>query len=311
VSGAESAYTVLITLGLLLNGLAVACAAPVRDLLRPLGERRLLLGAVAVDLVVVPAALLVPAVLLGLPDAEVAGLVLLAAASTGPIGVALTRIARGDVPATVSIVTALGAANLVTVPALMALLLPDGLVVPVRGVTRSLLLLLVLPLAAGAVLRWALLRLRQHPEAVARTARRLGAASSVCIALAAATAFAIDPAGILSALAGPPALLGLGMVAAAGGAVLTIARDDARRRALWLTATARSVGVALTVAALHLPDADATRTTVLAVGGLTQAVPVLLLLGRDRWRRRAARTGGGGGPRRGDDADRTRPARRP
>ncbi len=293
---AELGYAVLITTGLLLNGLAVGLSAPLRDLLAPLREWRLLAGVLVVDLLVVPAGLLVPAAVAGAEPAVTAGLVLLAGASTGAIGVALTRIGRGDVPVAVSIITALGAANLVTVPLLMAVLLPEAVTVPIDAVGRSLLVLLVLPLVAGTQLRRLLERRRRHPEAVARTARRLGSASTFVIAAALVTGFAIDPRGILGALGGVPALSGVTMVVAAGLAASALSRSGRRRRALWLTMTARAVGVAVAVAALHLPGADTTRATVLAVGGLTQLLPILLVLSHDRWARLRRR---GPGPTRG------------
>lgn len=314
MSGAASAYSVLITLALLLNGMAVACTSPLRDLLAPLRERSLLLGAVVIDLIVVPVALLVPAAVGGASAETYAGLVLLAASSTGAIGVALTRIGRGDLPVTVSLVTALGVANLLTVPLLMALLLPEAITVPVTAVARSLLLLLVLPLTAGAVLRWSLTRLRRHPESVARTARRLGTASTLVLGLALATGLGIDPAGVVDALVGIAALAALCSVAAAGVAALVLTDDGPRRRSLWLIGTARAVGVALAVAAIHLPGAAETRATVLAVGGLTQALPILVLLGRDRWVRSrggswAGRRGSGRSGRRGGAARAGGPAR--
>ncbi len=293
MSGAEAFYGVLLSLALLLNGMAVACTAPMGELLAPLRERSLLVGAVLLDLLVAPAALLVPAALLGVSDATFAGLVLLAAASTGPIGIALTRIGRGDVPVTVSIVTALGAANVISIPILMAVLLDGSVFVPVVEVGRSLLLL-VLPLLAGVMTRRLLERGRRHPEAIARTARRLGAASTSLLGGALVTGFAIDPAGIVRTLVGAPAAIGLVMLVAAGVGALVLTRDGRRRRSLWLAATARAVGVALAVVAIHLPDADEARAVILAVGGLTQGLPVLLLLARDRWVRGRGRRGGGG-----------------
>lgn len=292
---AETVYGALVTVALLLNGAAVACGSPLRRLLAPLRERRLVVGAVVLDLFVVPLALLGPAAALGVTPEAFAGLVLLAAASTGPIGVALTRIARGDVAATVSIVTALGVANVVTVPALMLLLLDEPLVVPVAAVGRSLVVLLVAPLAVGALVRRVLERRQRHPEAIARTARVLGSASTLVLGGALLTGLAIDPAGILRTAVGAPAVTGLVMVGAGGLGAAVLTRDRRRRRALWLTATARSVGVALAVLALHLPDATDARATVLAVGGLGQGLPLLILLGRDRWDRRRR----GRGDRRG------------
>lgn len=293
MSRVELAYSVLVTAALFVNGLAVAGGTPLRDLIAPLRERRLLAGAFVLDLIVVPTALLVPAMLLGSDAGTVAGLVILAAASAGPIGVALARIARTDVASAVALVTLLGLANLVTTPLLMLLLLPAALHVPALELGRSLLLLLAVPLGAGAVLRRTLVRRRWHPERTARLVRRLGATSSLLLATAVTVGFLIDPPAIVDALIGPPAVSGLVMLTAVGGGAALLGLGAQRGRSVWLVTTARSVGVGLAIVAIHLPEALAARATVLAVGGLTQAVPVLALLAvnrRERARGRGGRT---------------------
>lgn len=289
MNGAGTTYAILIALALLVNGLAVAGTTPLRELLAPLRDRRLLIGAVAIDVLVVPAALLIPARLLDLPVGIVAGLAVLAAASTGPVGVALARIGCGDVPVAVALVTALGAANVVTVPLLMAVLIPSAFGVPFVAILQSLLLLLALPLAAGVALRRAQERRGRHPEAIAGTARRLGAVSTALLLAALVAAAAIDPRGVLADLASPVLLVGPVALLTVGAAARMLTADPARWRALWLTLTARSVGVALAVVGLHLRDVDGALAAVLAVGGLMQIVPVVTLVGMDRRRRPAAR----------------------
>jgi len=285
VSGAETTYAVLITLALMVNGLAVAGATPLRTLLAPLRDGGLLLRAAAIDVLLVPLILVGPAVLLDLPAGVVAGIAVVAAASNGPIGVALTRIGRGDVPVAVALVTALGAANVVTIPILMMLLVPAAVGVPVGAIAQSLVLLLGLPLAAGAALRRIQERRQRHPEAIARTARRLGAVSSALLALALCSAFAIDPRGVVADADGPVPLIALGGLVLLAGAARLVTRDPVLWRTLWLTLTARSVGVALAVVALHLPRVPGTLSAVLVVGGLTQIVPVSAILIGDRVRR--------------------------
>lgn len=288
MSRIELAYSLLVTAALLVNGLAVAGGTPVRELLAPLRERRLLASALLLDLVVVPTALLVPAALLGSDPGTLAGLVILAAASAGPIGVALTRIARADIATSVALVSLLGVANLITTPLLMTLLLPTALHVPALELGRSLLLLLVLPLAAGVLLRRTLLRRRWHPERTARLIRRLGATSSLLLAGAVTVGFLIDPRAIVRDVSGPPALAGLAMLVVTGGVIGLLGLDRRRARSLWLVTSARSVGVGLAIVAIHLPDTLAARTSVLAIGGLTQALPLLVLLALARWERRRA-----------------------
>jgi len=61
-----------------------------------------------------------------------------------------------------------------------------------------------------------------------------------------------------------------------------VTRDPLRVRTLAITLNARAVGLALTLATLHLGAVPGLRTTVLAYGGLTQLVPIIVVLGLRR-----------------------------
>jgi bile acid:Na+ symporter, BASS family len=289
---AEQVYTVLLIAALLTNGIAVAGATPMRELFAPLRRPRVVLAAFLIDIVLVPAALLIPAYLIGLDSGVRAGLVLVAASSAGPIGIALTRMVRGDMPLAVTIVTTFGALNLITVPLIAELLLPTGIRLPLLPVTVSLFGLVIAPLLVGRA--WGALAIRRglEQQAVERTLARVGTASSVLLLLAVSTAITLDVREMGSLLVGPITLITLCVMALVLVGVLLTDRDHARRRTLAVVLNARGAGIALAVATLHLPGVPGVRPAVLAFSGLTQVLPTLILLAGDQFTRRSGPRGG-------------------
>jgi BASS family bile acid:Na+ symporter len=280
----EQLYTVTLITALLLNGIAIAGASPMRVLLAPLRERRLLLAALFVDVIVLPVSVIGTAILLGLDEGTRAGLIIIMAASTGPIGMALVRILRAEVPVAVSIVAAFSASNIVTVPFMMWLLIPEALHVPAAAVIRTLLLLVIIPLLLGWTFRAVSRRLGISRERLATIIAWVASASTVALASALAIASLIDLRGLLDFLASRAALtIPAGMVASY--LVIRLMSADARRRvALWVALNARAAGLSLTIVALHLADAPNVRAAVIGYAGATQLLPLLLCLAtRRRW----------------------------
>lgn len=275
---AELVYGVLLVVGLVLNGIVLTGATPLRPLFAPLREPRLLIGIMLLDLVVVPLVAIGSAHLLDLDAVTRAALVIVAAASSGPIGIALTRLARGDVPLGVTLVTGLGALNLVTVPLLIGILLPESITIPLTGLLSNLVGLVIVPLMLGRVYA-ALAQRRGVSEATQR--RSLGVVRRIAdLALlgAVATAGTIDMSMTLQVLTGPVLGIAVGimLVVAIGARVITA--DRARIRTIAVTINARAVGLALTIAALQLSAVPGLRATILAYGGLTQVVPLAIVL---------------------------------
>lgn len=283
----EQVYAILLVAALLTNGIAVAGGAPLRVLFAPLRRPRLMLAALAIDIVLVPAALLIPAHLLDLDAGVQAGLVLVATSSAGPIGIALTRMVRGDVPLAVTIVTTFGALNLLTVPLIAGLLLPESVMLPLLPVAASLLGLVIAPLVVGRVLGALAVRRGVRQDVVERILARVGRLSSVLLLVAIMTAMTLDLREVGTLLAGPMTVITLSVMGLVLTGVLLTDRDAARRRTLAVVLNARGAGVALAVATLHLPGVAGARPTILAFSGLTQALPALLLLARDRLVRRS------------------------
>ena len=274
----------LLVLALMLNGVAIAGKTELHRLFARLRDARTMTLIVVLDLVAVPLVVVGSATLLDVDPVTRAGLVVVAAASCGPIGMALTRIARGDVPLSVTIVLGLGALNLLTVPLVTGLLLPEGLTIPLPSLLTSLVGLAIAPLVLGRVVARLLARADRGPQQTAAVLARAGRVADVSLAGAIGMALLLEPRAVLGALVGPVLPIALVTMTAVVVAARAITQDAAARRTIAMTVNARAVGLALAVATLHLGDVEGLRAVVLAYGGLTQAAPVLVALAVRRFR---------------------------
>lgn len=272
-------YTVLLVVSLWCNGIVTVSRQDFRELFAPLANRRLLGGSLLIDVLLVPAVMVTLIFLLpGITDGMRIGLVLIAAASTGPIGAVLTRIVRGDVPLATSLITAFGVLNLVTVPLIGALLLGRTVPFPLVPVMSSMLQLVFLPLAIGTV--WRRIAVKRKVALARREAqmRVLSVISTVFLAAAALVALAVDFVQVVKMLAGPIGVLALLTAAATTLAAFAVGDSRARRVTLTIVLNARAGGLALTVTALHFAHTPDVRATVVAFSIVTQLFPTLTVL---------------------------------
>jgi len=281
----ELVYTILLVVALVLNGVALTGSTPLSAFFGPLRETRLITSAVAIDTLVVPVIVLGLALALGLDDVTRAGLVIVVACSAGPIGIALARVARGDLALAVTLVTGIGVLNLLTVPAVTGVLLPQSLALPTGPLLSSLVGLVVVPLALGRALD-ALLTWRGTTDAArARLLAGIGRMASASLLGAVSVAALLEPQLVASVILGPVTAIALVAMVSVTFLSRAITPDPARRRALSVVLNARAVGLALTVTALNLGDVPKLRATVLAYGGLTQVLPIAgVLIARRRTR---------------------------
>jgi BASS family bile acid:Na+ symporter len=274
----EATYAALLILALMLNGVAIAGGTPLRVLAAPLRERGLLVRIVLLDLVLVPLVAVGVAMLLDVDPVTRAGLVLVSAASCGPVSIALTRLAGGDVPLSVTLVVGLGALNLATVPLVTTLLLPSGLLIPIGTLLTTLLGLAVAPLLVGRAVAAIRASLRISDPAYQRLLRIAARSSNVTLLGAISVALLLEPGPVLEALAGPVLVVAVVVMLAVTLGARVVTSDPSRVRTLSVAINARAVGLALALATLHLGDVEGLRATVLAYGGLTQLVPILVVL---------------------------------
>jgi predicted Na+-dependent transporter len=278
VAGIETLYAVLLLVALALNGIAIGGVTRLAQLTAPVREAGLVARIMMLDVVIVPLIVIGAAVTLDVDPVTRAGLVIVSAASSGPIGIALSRIARGDVPLSVTIVVGLGALNLVTVPFVTTLLLPAGITIPIMTLLTSLVGLAVAPLLIGRLVA----RIRDvtgtGEVAYGRLIGLARTSADVALAGAVTTALFLEPREVLAVLSGP--VLGIACVVMLVIALTAraVTDDPARIRTVAITINARAVGLALALATLHLGDVEGLRATILAYGGLTQLVPILVVL---------------------------------
>ncbi len=290
VRGTETLYTTLLVSALVLNGIVLTATARLRDLFAPLRQRRIVASSLCLDTIIVPVIVIGLALLLRVEDVTLAGLVIVAAASAGPIGIALARVARADIPLAVSLVTGIGLLNLFTVPAFSRLLLPASIPLPFGALLSSLVGLLLVPLLLGRLFSGLLVRLRTKSATRTQVLALIGTLASVSIAGATGVALFLEPQLALQALTGPVTPIAIVTMVVVTVIARAITPDAARRRTIAVVINARAVGLALTITAVHFGDVPGLRATVLAYGGLTQLVPiVVVLVARRLYRRRSIR----------------------
>lgn len=274
----ETVYGVLLIGALLLNGVAVTATTPFRTLLAPVREVGFIVRILLLDVVLVPLVAVLVASFLDLDPVTRAAVVIVAAASTGPIGIALTRIAHGDVPLSVTLVVGLGALNIVTVPIVTGLLLPTGIAIPLGTLLSSLLGLAIAPLVLGRGLAIALERVQASATTVSAVRRSAQRGADVLLAGAVSVALLIEPRAVLDALTGPITVVAVVVMGVLTLGARVVTKDPARVRTLAVVLNARAVGLALTLATIHLGTVAGLRAAILAYGGLTQIVPLAAVL---------------------------------
>lgn len=123
----------------------------VRDLLAPLGNLRLLLSALGINFLLVPAVAWGLAQILPLgPDLQV-GLILMSAVAGAPLGIKAAQLARGDEAAAGSLVTLQVVVTVIYLPFVLPLLVP-GIRVDTVAIAMPLFLQVLLPLGAGLMM---------------------------------------------------------------------------------------------------------------------------------------------------------------
>jgi BASS family bile acid:Na+ symporter len=168
---------------------------------------------IALDAIAIPLVVYVLARLLAVPEGYTAGLVLVGAASAGAIGLAVVRLADGDVPLAIGLVVVLEAANLITIPVWSTILLPEQVRPPVADVIGTLVVGILVPFLVGSGLR------ALRPERAQGWAGALAVASTVGFAVAVGIVVWLDFGKLIDAWAAlvPIVALVTALVALGGG----------------------------------------------------------------------------------------------
>ena len=238
----DQLYQVALVLTLWSTGLGLGVSFSPSQILRTLRQGGLFARAAVLDVVIVPLVVWGLAEAFSVPDRYAIGLLLVGMASAGPLGIKASELARADLPYAIALVVVLEAANAVAIPVWVALLLPPGVQVSLGPVVRTLLLLVLAPLAVGMAIR---ARLARYARIVVETFAAVGPAALTAVVLALLSGW----------LLGGPA--------------------RATRAATSLVTGVRANGPALAIAQASFPSLAAVSVAIVAFGMFSILVPVL------------------------------------
>ena len=238
---------------------------------RGAGRRRedgawMLLG-IALNVIAIPIVAYVLCRLLSAPPDASAGVLLVASAAGGLLGLTTTRVVGGDMRRALVLVLVLEIANIVAIPFWTGLLLSTATAAPVVPVVRTVVLMLLLPLAVGFLAR------RARPDLAPRMARVCGSVSSVGLAVVVALVL-VDAAPTIGATLRTGvafvafAMISGGMLAGAwlGGP------GGAGRRAMAMVSAGHSGALALALSRSAFADRPEVEAAVVVVVGVIGVV---------------------------------------
>jgi predicted Na+-dependent transporter len=240
-----------------------------RDIVASLRDRRWLVRAVLVNIVVLPALALGISHLLRLDTVSSTALLMLATAPGGPALVKTAMMAKGDTALAVGLVVCLLSVGVVTQPLLLPLLL-DGVKVSAGAILRMLLFTVAAPLLLGLAVR------ARHPSLAAWLLLPMQRVSTVSLIFALILLPALHAQELLelaSSGALPAALLFVAVCAAAGW--LIGGPQAGRRRTLSLCCSQPNLAAALVIATQNFHDQ---RITLMLILLLIATVLILLPL---------------------------------
>jgi BASS family bile acid:Na+ symporter len=245
INGANISVVVFVVSSTLSVGLALT----VKQVLDPLRNGRLVVLSLLANFVMAPIVAIGLARLLGLEEPLAVGLLLVGVAGGAPFLLKLADLAKGDMPFAVGLMVVLMVITVGYMPIVLPLLL-EGVSVNPANIARSLILLMLIPLAAGLALRaW-------HPPSAARVRAFVAPVSSISmvfvVVLTTAGHFGsmvstLGSFGILAAAIFVVICFGIGWVLGGPG------RDT--RGVLSLGTSQRNTAAALVVAGQNFSDA--------------------------------------------------------
>jgi len=131
---------------------ALGLSLSVGQIVQPLRNGRLVAMALLANFVLIPALAFAIKAVIPLDEGYAIGLILLATAAGAPFLPKLVQVAKGDVALSVGIMVLLMVATVLYVPLVLPLLLP-GVAVNPLDIASSLVVLMLIPLAAGLFIK--------------------------------------------------------------------------------------------------------------------------------------------------------------
>jgi bile acid:Na+ symporter, BASS family len=249
--------------------LAMGSGLTIRQIIEPLRNARLVLLALLGNFVLMPLGALVLAKVLWLDNPFAVGLLVLGCAAGAPFLPKLAELAKGNLAFAVGAMVLLMVVTVGYLPVVMPLLLPGGTVDP-GNIARSLVLLMLLPLATGLALK------ARYEELASRVKPMLDWISNISLILLVLLITAANIDKVLQVFGTRGILAGL-LYIALGFAIgwLLGGPDSDTRRVMALGTSQRNIAAALVVASQSFSDPKVVvMVIVVAIVGLIILLPL-------------------------------------
>ena len=249
--------------------LAMGLGLTIREIIAPLRNARLVLLALLANFVLMPLGALALAKLLWLDNPFAVGLLVLGCAAGAPFLPKLAELAKGNLAFSVGAMVLLMVVTVGYLPLVMPLLLP-GVTVNPWNIARSLVLLMLLPLAAGLVLK------AGYEELARRVKPLFDWISNVSLILLVLLITAANIDKVLQVFGTRGILAGLLFIALGFGIGWLVGGPDGdTRRVLALGTGQRNIAAALVVASQSFSDPKViVMVIVVAIVGLVVLMPL-------------------------------------
>ena len=249
--------------------LAMGLGLTIRQIIEPLRNARLVLLALLANFVLMPLGALVLAKLLWLDEPFGVGLLLLGCAAGAPFLPKLAELAKGNLAFAVGAMVLLTVVTVGYLPIVLPLLLP-GVTVDPWQIARSLVLLMLLPLAAGLALK------ARYEDLARRVKPVFDWISNVSLILLVLLITAANIDKVLQVFGTRGILAGLLFIALGFGIGWLLGGPDGEtRRVLALGTGQRNIAAALVIASQSFSDPKViVMVIVVAIVGLIILMPL-------------------------------------
>jgi BASS family bile acid:Na+ symporter len=255
--------------------LGMGLGLTVGQIVAPLRNVRLVVLSLLANFVLMPLAAIGCAKLLRLDEPLAIGLLLLGAAAGAPFLPMLAQVAKSNLAFAVGLMVLLMVITVGYLPVVLPLLLPGVAVNPLK-IARSLVLLMLLPLAVALWVK------AQSPAFAARVKPGLGKISTWSLVLVIVLLIAVNFQSVLAVFGTGGILAGLLFLAAGYGIGWLLGGPGAdTKRVLGLGTSQRNIAAALVVAGQSFDDPNVVvMVVVVAIVGLLLLIPLSRFLAK-------------------------------
>jgi BASS family bile acid:Na+ symporter len=244
------------------------------QIIDPLRDMRMVLLALLANFILVPLVAVVLTMIFPLNESITIGLILLSTAAGAPFLPKLVQVAKGNVAFSVGLMVMLMVVTVIYLPLVLPLLL-SGVEVNPWDIARSLIVLMLIPLAIGLFIRW------RWEEAAAMIAPYFGMASNIGILVLAVAGLVLNFDSMIALVGTWGILAGIIFIIAALIIGYLLGGSDPKNKSVMGLGTGqRNIAAALVVAGQNFDSDVITYLMVIAVIGFVVLFPAAGELGK-------------------------------